>query len=95
MTREAKHVDHCIECIHESLMCQPGLPIVTSSWINNTAQHKDESEYYPTNFDISTHMGANWEALGSWSGLRMFDLFQVDLLQIPKPESRPPDSADE
>ncbi|RYP12050.1 hypothetical protein DL767_011488 [Monosporascus sp. MG133] len=95
MAREAKHVDHCIEYIRESLMCQPDLPMVTFRWINNTAQHEDKSEFYPTSFDVSMHMCANWEALNSWSGQRMFNLFQVDLLQRPKPEGRLPGSADE
>ncbi|KAI1770222.1 hypothetical protein F4818DRAFT_274284 [Hypoxylon cercidicola] len=85
MAREAKHVDHCIEYIREALMCQPDLSMVTFRWINNTAQHEDKSEFYPTNFDVSMHRCANWEALDSWTGQRMFNLFQVDLLQRPSP----------
>ncbi|RYO87812.1 hypothetical protein DL764_008806 [Monosporascus ibericus] len=95
MAREAKHVDHCIEYIRESLMCQPDLSMVTFRWINNTAQHEDKSEFYPTNFDVSMHRCANWEALDAWSAQRMFDLFQVDLLQRPKPEGSLPGLADE
>ncbi|KAM0814058.1 hypothetical protein AB5N19_14060 [Seiridium cardinale] len=85
MEREAKHVDHCMEYIRESLMCQPDLSMVTFRWINNTAQHEDKSAFYPTNFDVDLHRCANWEMLDSWAGTRMFDLFQVDRLQRPKP----------
>lgn len=83
MAREEKHVDHCVEYIRESLMCQPDLSLVTFRWINNTAQHEDKSEFYPTNFDRDVHTCANWEHLDDWAGRRMFNLFDVDLLQRP------------
>ncbi|CAJ2504617.1 Uu.00g120110.m01.CDS01 [Anthostomella pinea] len=86
MAREAKHVDHCVEYIRESLMCQPDLSMVTFRWINNTAQHEDKSAFYPTNFDVSLHTCADWQALDTWAGERVFDLFQVDLLKRPEPD---------
>jgi hypothetical protein len=76
-------VDHCVEYIRESLMCQPDLSLVTFRWINNTAQHEDKSEFYPTNFDRDVHTCANWEHLDDWAGRRMFNLFDVDFLQRP------------
>ncbi|KAI0197253.1 hypothetical protein EV127DRAFT_6292 [Xylaria flabelliformis] len=85
MAREEKHVDHCVEYIRESLMCQPDLSMVTFRWINNTAQHEDKSEFYPTNFDVDMHRCANWQHLDSWAGERMFNLFEVDLLERPEP----------
>lgn len=71
-------------------MCQPDLSMVTFRWINNTAQHENKSEFYPTNFDVSMHKCANWEVLDSWAGQRMFDLFQVDRLQRPAPNGNSP-----
>ncbi|KAI0532441.1 hypothetical protein GGR58DRAFT_490209 [Xylaria digitata] len=85
MAREAKHVDHCVEYIRESLMCHPDLSMVTFRWINNTAQYEDKTAFYPTNFDAALHRCANWEALDSWANKRMFDLFDVNLLQRPVP----------
>ncbi|KAI1262686.1 hypothetical protein F5Y18DRAFT_396998 [Xylariaceae sp. FL1019] len=85
MAREEKHVDHCVEYIRESLMCKPDLSMVTFRWINNTAQHDDKTAFYPTNFDADMHFCANWEHLDSWASERVFDLFQVDLLQRPQP----------
>ncbi|KAI1177096.1 hypothetical protein F4777DRAFT_543731 [Nemania sp. FL0916] len=85
MARESKHVDHCIEYIRESLMCQPDLSLVTFRWINETAQHDDQSAFYPTNFDVAMHTCADWEALDSWASKRVFNLFNVDLLQRPSP----------
>ncbi|KAI0457086.1 hypothetical protein F5B21DRAFT_109479 [Xylaria acuta] len=85
MAREEKHVDHCVEYIRESLMCQPDLSMVTFRWINNTAQHEDKSAFYPTNFDVDMHRCANWQNLDSWAGERMFNLFEVDLLERPEP----------
>ncbi|KAI0480020.1 hypothetical protein F4859DRAFT_478156 [Xylaria cf. heliscus] len=85
MAREAKHVDHCIEYIRESLMCHPDLSMVSFRWINNTAQYEDKSAFYPTNFDVALHECANWEALDSWANKRVFDLFDVNLLQRPPP----------
>ncbi|KAI1196276.1 hypothetical protein F5X97DRAFT_334791 [Nemania serpens] len=84
MAREEKHVDHCVEYIRESLMCQPDLSMVTFRWINNTAQHEDKSAFYPTNFDSDMHTCAKWQHLDSWAGERMFNLFDVDLLQRPE-----------
>ncbi|KAI8627285.1 hypothetical protein F5Y19DRAFT_442345 [Xylariaceae sp. FL1651] len=85
MAREEKHVDHCVEYIRESLMCQPDLSMVTFRWINNTAQHEDKAAFYPTNFDADMHTCANWQHLDNWAGERAVDLFQVDLLQRPQP----------
>ncbi|EGD95293.1 hypothetical protein TESG_02781 [Trichophyton tonsurans CBS 112818] len=87
MAREIKHADHCVEYIRESLMCQPDLSLVTFRWINNTAQHEDPTEFYPTNFDKDMHYCANWEHLDGWAGERMFDLFRVDLLDRPEKSS--------
>lgn len=86
MAREKKHVDHCIEYIRESLMCQPDLSMVTFRWINNTAQHDDKAGFWPTNFDVDMHTCANWESLDAWAGERMFDLLEVDKLQRPSPD---------
>ncbi|KAI1505680.1 hypothetical protein F5X99DRAFT_404715 [Biscogniauxia marginata] len=88
MAREIKHVDHCVEYIREALMCQPDMSMVTFRWINNTAQHEDKSAFYPTNFDTSMHMCANWEALDSWAEERTFNLFEVDMLQRPMPDEQ-------
>jgi hypothetical protein len=66
-------------------MCQPDLSMVTFRWINNTAQHEDKTAFYPTNFDVDLHTCAVWQHLDSWAGERMFDLFEVDLLQRPEP----------
>ncbi|EED12773.1 conserved hypothetical protein [Talaromyces stipitatus ATCC 10500] len=84
MAREEKHADHCVEYIRESLMCQPDLSMVTFRWINNTAQHQDPAEFYPTNFDVDIHRCADWQHLDQWAGERAFDLFQVDLLDRPE-----------
>lgn len=65
-------------------LCQPDLSLVTFRWINNTAQHQDPSEFYPTNFDVDIHHCANWQHLDQWAGERAFGLFQVDLLYRPK-----------
>ncbi|PLB51573.1 hypothetical protein P170DRAFT_352188 [Aspergillus steynii IBT 23096] len=83
MARESKHVDHCIEYIRESLMCQPDLSLVTFRWINNTAQYDDPAQFYPTNFDRDLHCCVDWERLDRWAGERAFDLFRVDLLDRP------------
>lgn len=65
-------------------MCQPDLSLVTFRWINNTAQHPDDSSgFYPTNFDVDMHTCAKWEPLDEWAGKRRFDLFDVDLLERP------------
>ncbi|KAI1126592.1 hypothetical protein F5Y10DRAFT_266911 [Nemania abortiva] len=77
--------DHCIEYIRESLMCHPDLSMVSFRWINNTAQYEDKTAFYPTNFDVVLHKCANLEALDSWASKRMFDLFDVNLLQRPAP----------
>lgn len=84
LAREEKHVDHCVEYIRESLMCQPDLSMVTFRWINNTAQHQDPTKFFPTNFDVDIHRCADWQYLDQWAGERSFDLFQVDLLDRPK-----------
>jgi len=78
--------DHCVEYIRESLMCQPDLSMVTFRWINNTAQHEDKANFWPTNFDVDMHKCANWQALDMWAGERMFNLFDVHLLNRPQPE---------
>lgn len=83
MARELKHADHCVEYIREALMCQPDLSLVTFRWINNTAQHEDPTEFYPTNFDVDLHYCADWEHLDRWAGKHAFDLFQVNLLDRP------------
>lgn len=48
--------------------------------ISNTAQHKDASEVYPTSFDIDLHRCVNWNYLDSWAAARMFNLYEIDLL---------------
>jgi hypothetical protein len=78
-------LDHCVEYIRESLMCQPDLSMVTFRWINNTAQHEDKAGFWPTNFDVDSHKCANWQKLDSWAGERMFNLFDVHLLDRPLP----------
>lgn len=65
-------------------MCQPDLSLVTFRWINNTAQHENKTEFWPTNFDADLHRCANWELLDSWAGQRAFNLFEVDKLQRPE-----------
>ncbi|KAL4869528.1 hypothetical protein BDV12DRAFT_185049 [Aspergillus spectabilis] len=84
MARQSKHADHCVEYIRESLMCQPDLSLVTFRWINETAQHEDLAEFYPTNFDADLHYCADWEGLDTWAGGRVFDLFRVELLDRPR-----------
>ena len=64
-------------------MCKPDVSLVTFRWINNTAQHDDAAEFYPTNFDASLHECANWELLESWATERVFDLYRIDSLQKP------------
>ena len=64
-------------------MCKPDISLVTFQWINDTAQHDDAAAFFPTNFDSSLHECANWESIESWAGARVFDLYQVDLLQRP------------
>lgn len=78
--------DHCIEYLRESLMCKPDISLVTFRWINDTAQHPDEpSVYYPTNLDSSQHECMEWESLNDWAGKRVFNLYDVDLLDRPEP----------
>jgi len=86
MQREAKHADHCVEYLRESLMCKPDLSLVTFRWINDTSQHPDEPEaFYPTNFDAGLHECANWGSLNAWAEERVFDLYNVELLNRPEP----------
>ncbi|KAF2658526.1 hypothetical protein K491DRAFT_702775 [Lophiostoma macrostomum CBS 122681] len=85
LQRQLKHADHCVEYIRESLMCKPDISLVTFRWINDTAQHpKQPASFYPTNFDVSEHDCMKWEILNDWAGRRVFNLYDVDLLDRPE-----------
>ena len=64
-------------------MCKPDLSFVTFSWINETAQHEDQSSRYPTQKDNSQHECVNWQRLKDWAGARTIDLYQTELLRKP------------
>ena len=65
-------------------MCKPDISLVTFRWIDHTAQHKDPLARYPTNTDSGLHECANWDALDSWAGERVFNLFDTDALKKPE-----------
>jgi hypothetical protein len=65
-------------------MCKPDISLVTFRWINDTAQHpSDPDSFFPTNFDSSLHECMNWDALDDWAGQRMFNLYDLSVLNRP------------
>ncbi|KAM3087045.1 hypothetical protein ACMFMF_000978 [Clarireedia jacksonii] len=83
---EAGHADHCIEYIRENLMCKPDISLITYRWVNGTRGNEKIGESkapLPSNKDLSDHECVNWERINSWAEDRAFDLFRLDLLQMP------------
>ncbi|KAL9113925.1 MAG: hypothetical protein Q9227_002059 [Pyrenula ochraceoflavens] len=72
-----EHVDHCIEYIRENLMCHPDISLVTLRWIPT------DDGFKPTNKDLARHECVNWDVLNGWAGMRVFDLYRLDLLKRP------------
>jgi hypothetical protein len=81
--------DHCIEYIRENLMCKPDISLITYKWVNGTRGNEKIGESktpLPSNKDLSDHECVNWDRINSWAEDRAFDLFRLDLLQMPDGE---------
>lgn len=69
------HLDHCLEDLRQTVMCQADFSIITYDWLPNYRRPW-------ANFKVDGEC-MNWEALDSWAGERFFSLFDQEALVHP------------
>jgi len=69
------HLDHCLEDLRQTIMCNADFSIITYDWLPNYRRPW-------ANFKVDGEC-VNWEKLDAWAGERFFSLFDQTALVHP------------
>ncbi|RDL29901.1 uncharacterized protein BP5553_10528 [Venustampulla echinocandica] len=70
------HLDHCLEDLRQSVMCNADFSVITYDWLPNYRRPW-------ANFKVDGEC-VNWEKLDAWAGDRFFSLFDQKALVHPE-----------